>query len=79
MHVLFKMTRDLLFFTFLLLIVRRGATESLFGDANDTNSSWVCDLGRTTGSCLLCCTKHLESSIISLCEFCMCAHGDVRV
>lgn len=52
MHALFKMTRDLLFFTFLLLVVRCSVAESLFGDASDTNkSNWVCDLGRTTGSC----------------------------
>ena len=67
MRALSKMTRDLLFFTLLLLVVRCDAAESLFGNTKDTNSSsWVCDLGRTTGSCMsiVRCTKHLESSTL---------------
>ena len=50
-----RMTRDLLFFTFfILLVVHFSAAEYLFSGNNSNNSSnntanWVCDLGRTTG------------------------------
>lgn len=51
----FKMPRDLLFCTFLLLLIRCSTADYLFSEDIGNNSdldnktNWVCDLGRTTG------------------------------